>query len=1028
MAQKNSTKKFASLLSLILASLLCLTLFFFTACNKETESTKEPTYTYTDVDDGTIANANFSYGQANTALTSFPNRSFSGWNIATDNSATSSKVDSGVINVSNEGWDNLIKKFYNDSELKDYIGFNINDYNEQVEGLTATQKSEKYLEFFKEKFNTKFSNPSKSDASTKENNVLMINNYLDKVNSSASEKVTYKGTAQKVTSSSKVTLEAGKLYELSVWVKTDNLAGNIPNDENYGANIRLINTFNGQTQGDFRISNIKDTEWTKYTIYVQADKEYECTFTLVLGLGYGNGSNNSLYYTEGTAYFDNISFKEVNEVDSTITYTTSSLDYTSEEVVENKIATKNTNTAFKYDMSVSDSNAFIANFTKGSFLTDNEHAFPTVSSTGTGGNGDAEYNVEISKDASEILTATVKEGSYTLKFDNNGSNFEVAPKSYYYYTFSIKTDNLENNPLGTADTTVFIHDVNGIYDIKSTNVLINDTNGEWQKFSIIVNNNFDTVREFYLEVVIGPTDISKVAHLYEYACGKVSFTTPQTYTNTIPENAEDDKFYSLISSKADKNIALYAGFSSADAYEDEVSSETYNFTPSNAQFGSIIFEPTVVDGYKGVVSNHQFIKNDKNAEAKINTRSGKGDNGNYAGLINTKYLFDTNSQYDANLKNKIAQALGYVEGDKEFTHIQPLMIYNANQDDNYGFISTSKNIAKSSYAKVNVSLKVTNGATAYVYLVDTSSIDKSVMNFVDFTVNTTAGEVNNNNKTVDGNALQFALKVSEKSATNDNGWVDVEFYIATGAEEKNFRVEVWNGDRNGKDKSTGFVFIENINITTTDAFTEPSRLADAHNLDGIFKNHEFTSSDQLFAYTRELTELEKKFNSESENVDKVSYNPTYVWAKYETTIYASFNTLEPVIVDPYETDEEEDEGTGCTAKTDPSTFWLSFSSILLAGALVAALIALIVKRTILKRKRNASDAKSHYKVSSRIKSKKDINSKKETIVENKAEEIPEEIIEEQPEKAEEDTNKEQTLDEYVYGDVQNFGEEDKKDE
>jgi flagellar biosynthesis/type III secretory pathway M-ring protein FliF/YscJ len=143
-------------------------------------------------------------------------------------------------------------------------------------------------------------------------------------------------------------------------------------------------------------------------------------------------------------------------------------------------------------------------------------------------------------------------------------------------------------------------------------------------------------------------------------------------------------------------------------------------------------------------------------------------------------------------------------------------------------------------------------------------------------------------------------------------------------------------------------------------------------------------------------------------------------------VYAVFNTIDPVEVDPYANAEEEtEEESGCTAKTDPSSFWLSFSSILLGVALVFAILMLVVKNIRRRRKANASDAKSHFKVTSRVSSKKDAKKEVKTVKVEEPEEVEQEIIEEEVVESEE---KEEALDDYVYGDVQDFGENDNNED
>ena len=187
---------------------------------------------------------------------------------------------------------------------------------------------------------------------------------------------------------------------------------------------------------------------------------------------------------------------------------------------------------------------------------------------------------------------------------------------------------------------------------------------------------------------------------------------------------------------------------------------------------------------------------------------------------------------------------------------------------------------------------------------------------------------------------------------------------------------------------------------------------------------------ESYMHQRELDAIEEKFNNEQSSVDtKVSYDAKYVWVKGENFAYAVYNTIDPVAVDPYanETEDEESANGGCTAETDPSTFWLSFSSILLGAVLVLAIIMLFVKNIKRRHKRNEKDAKSHYNVKSRYNKKNKSSKPKKQEFDDYEEEVEEpvtpaeEVVEEQP------NEETETPDDYVYGDVQDFGEEEKND-
>ena len=139
-------------------------------------------------------------------------------------------------------------------------------------------------------------------------------------------------------------------------------------------------------------------------------------------------------------------------------------------------------------------------------------------------------------------------------------------------------------------------------------------------------------------------------------------------------------------------------------------------------------------------------------------------------------------------------------------------------------------------------------------------------------------------------------------------------------------------------------------------------------------------------------------------------------------VYAIYNTLEPFESDPYaNVDDDYNGGSGCNVKTDSSSFWLGFSSILLAVVLVLAILALIVKRVRSKRKANRKDAKSHYTVKSRVQTSKTSKKPVKKVVKEEPAEEAEETATESEDNTESETPAEQNLDDYVYGDVQNFG-------
>lgn len=1014
------SKKLKSLLVLLITLCVFCTCAFAVACNDDenTDSDSAKTYSYVETDTETLSNANFAYATHGKTAEDFPISSLTGWTRAVDNSAKTSDVDSGVISVASDSWNKVFDKLYGDS---DFVAV----YKELYPDDLADDKTDdEKKEFLK----NEFANPAKHSDDA-DDFIYMLNNYTTSTLG--------KGTAQRIRSSSSVSVKKGEIYKISVYAYANVISGD-------GANVRFTNTVSGNTQAEFQVNDIKAKEWKEYTVYFVANGDYDCTFTLSLGLGYGNGSVNALDdYVMGTVFFDDIKVEKFEGNLADIDFdddAEQSLAFGAEDPKTVSAASTN---VFKYDM----------NFDTDGYFYRILNANQTV-------NVDRTATVEI-KDENN--------GYFTIGTDDE-SNYE----KYVIVAFKLQ-NNL--NKLGSTDVTVNVVD---IYDedpadqdppiietrkaVATFSTVAKDEN-DFENCYIVVRNNFkNQERNFYLELVIGPTDLTAVSAASEYASGSVTISeVGYTAANYISSEKYQNKnkninykLYSFFNSNANATTALYAGYNADYTVHNHAN---FTLTPTKANIGEITEHPTAVSGYSGLVSDHILIKGETpntSLETKINDRTQFTENG-YAGLINTKYL--------AAYSNSGLSAV--LDGLHDEDDIQPIVIYNNyadGKDNHYGYIGTQQTVSASSYAKVSVQIKVFGeNAKAFIYLVDTSKSEKDVMHFVDFTVNTAEGLDNAavNGKTLSGADYKFVIEVNEDSPVGEDGWVQVNFYLATGADAKNFRVEVWNGGRDGgtETESVGYVVVNSIEINTASAFTEPTSIYNAFtdSSNPLYKDFD-TDGKGFIAYTRELTDTEKEFNKEYPD-QAVSYKPSYVWAKNDTTIYAVFNTVNPTEHNPYDDLPEEEEESGCAAESDPSTFWLSFSSILLAVVLVAAIVALIIKRYHAKRKDRKSDAKSQYKVKSRTESQKEIRKAKERALKADATAEADETtdsetadetaepVEQSAETPEQTENGNAETDEteqtgYVYGEVQDFGDmtfdipeenkaenaEDKKDE
>lgn len=998
------TLKTRLILGLTILCLLFTCLFGLTAC-KNDKAISDPTYsnTQTTEDDGDIKNATFAIGSDKTDDDAFPITSATGWTKAADNSATSSTVNSGIVKTTADSWKKTVKTLYADADFANYIENEFGKSKDDIKTAIKADKGEDYTvtdddvaEYVAENY---YKNPAKR-ADNADDYVYMLNNFRDKTHHQF-------GTAQKLTSASTLTLEKGKNYKITVWVKTANIAGS-----GNGANIRLTNSFGGVSQAEVAIDGIKVTEWTEYTLYVKASNDYDCSATLVLGLGYGDGSSTAgANYNEGTVYFDDVTLTEVEDASSVPAVATGNTLVFGE--TDRKTLTASSGNVYVYDMNANLGTTALSTLTLTHKLTESN----VEGSSGKYTHGTYTYDGS----SGEV---TLDKSSVTLSLTS--ADFKVNNEEYFYLSFYVK------NALNKFGSTAFTVDV---WDIPATGEKVkraavytsSEVSEDWTRVDILVKNNFvaDTTttstpvpKTFSVDIVIGPTVVSADVKNADYASGTISFkdftyktgkTDKEDYVTTEYTDGTDNPEYkiynSLLAAKANATVALYAG-NVAD-YTAKEETTNYAFTYAPGDIGTIQTQAADVNGYYGVTAKHEYVYNGNDAETKTNVRNGKGDSdGNIAGLINTKYLDDY--KLAANLGIDIEAQIGDY-GDED---IQAIMIYNKNAG-HYGFIGTSKTVSASAYAKVSVTLKVNGDAKAYVYLVDVASNDNQVMEFENFTVNTDAS--GNKDAKIENKKLAF------EGIGKTDDFVTLTFYVAAGATEKTFRVEVWNGGRDGEEtsKSEGFVFVKDITVTTSSAFTEPTRYADAFSSSSspLFGVNPATAD--VAAYVRELTSTEKAFNKEYPD-QAISYSATYVWAKTDDVIYAVYNTLDPVESDPYANVDDEEETSGCAAETDPSTFWLSFSSILLGVVLVLAIIALLVKTMRRRRIANRNDAKTQYKVKSRIETHKENQKRNAKRAEEKAEEIAEEVpetVEEEPE-----TEKpEQNLDDYVYGDVQDFG-------
>ena len=1043
----NSRLNFRFVSIIVLSLLLIVSVFGFIACDNSDSSTDdEKTFTYIEKDEQIIKNGNFEYGTQDTELKDFSVIAPNDWSVLVDNSAVSSLITSGIINTSETSYKKLLSVLYEDADFITYIKSQLNFPYQAISEAKETAEAIKeetinVLMNGSEDYGgvpAYFANPGVHE-DAEGTKILMLNNY--NTNSS--------GTAMCAESSSTVTIKKGTHGLITFRVKTINLQNGTGKN---GANVRLVNSFGSITQEDYGIYNIiTDGEWKKFTLYVKGDSNSDVNVQVVLGLGFGGGNATiSRDYVQGTVFFDDVKFEEIEEKDLPAVANITVFDYTL-TTSEKRVLLPfdgDWETPYLYSMSLNESiESAIGLFDNVTFINDEDHCYFTkshteigsgpVTSVGILGDKSSVESVALYEDGSKITVSGIKNAAYSIKLTSD--LFSVDREGYAFITFKMNVD------LGRFDTkgvSVYVYDVSGSPNIVSSPVKFSTKDGVLTG-RILVKNNFPKTSEtqytkdFYLVFAIGPTSFASTYKEVDFSSGEVSIfdvkvakgytyqyerdysVDPYTYDSSV--ETENYDYYTIFSGIADSTISLYAGYETD--YSEETDESDYSLHPAGSEVNGIENAPTAVSYYSGVVSNHIYVTESETATAEVNTRTGEGDaDGNVAGLINTKYI-DNYTMAD-----EINAALDY----KGSTPIQPIMIYN-NTANAYGFIGQRSTISATSFASITVRVRVVGDAKANVYIIDATRSNKEIAT-ISFTPN--ADKYGNDQS---GLGMMNA-KLSFENITADmmeaDGWLKLTFYIATGNNAHDFRVELWNGSRDGSAEgaSEGFVFFDSVLVTTSAAFEEPENYASINILKQLITEGKLADATAYY-YKRQLDSVEIEYNKTHTDSPVVYYaKPIYVFN--DKIQYVIYNSIDPLPVDPYESEEEEPTQS-CVSESNPSQFWLSFSSILLGAVLILAIIALFIKNLRRRHKANRNDAKSHYSVKSRYnkKAKKDLKDIEEEVSEESesTEETTEEIPEEPTEEVTEEENKEaETLEEFVYGDVQDFGElttnEDKPEE
>lgn len=762
-----------------LIALSCTVAFSATAlaaCDDDDDDTST-----SKTDNCKIANGNFEYYSDDDFLSVI--NSPDSWtksvgNDGNGNSASSSIKASGIINTDEELWTEMTtsthtatsvsdaENNWDDMTVKDRLYFyeqiEDGDYedSDDIDELSDFDLYEDYTYGIDYDDLPDCENPLTRDgAAEDESSVLMIHNY----------RTDGYGTAQKYTSSTTITLEKNTSAVFSVWVKTEDLTYNDGKTVggNRGAYIGITHTVGDVTMDEMQITDIdtssvtENNGWKQYTVYLKGCTYSSSTFTVVLGLGKGS-TQNRFEYVQGYAFFDDVECTLLTnaEYDAatqsagtyTVPYCTTFTDAT--EKIFDVYGDYSDNTTFALDMYQGFSSFDITNDTSVdisltketyngiSYTTTNykglgistENDVTEVTSLASLKNTDNSYlksvvnkdfeNYPFASSEDMIMLLSADGAAYTAEMKANSDAFTLGPDSYKMISFWVKTSALDSFT-GASITLVDGDNESSIAAFDSTTVATINLDDEedlfdgWVQCFFFVQNETKVDQSFYLKFSYGPTTIVGTTKA-DYGEGYAAFTNFEALDMNSDEFAlvsTGDQAVS-VSLSGNSNSSTY-GFDST-IYSDTDAIEEGLATPLN---------------YMGVDGGSTYVGGTEYSYANSNE---------YAGLINKEYATNYAENYtsgnwlDYLLKAEdisITSALSTVEWWNRIfgSSTQPLLIVNA-VEQSYGYIASSTtSFSSSSYTTLSVKVKVSAGAIAYVYLIDTSDVTKGYGDCVNIT-------------------------------------------------------------------------------------------------------------------------------------------------------------------------------------------------------------------------------------------------------------------------------------------------------
>ena len=276
------------------------------------------------------------------------------------------------------------------------------------------------------------------------------------------------------------------------------------------------------------------------------------------------------------------------------------------------------------------------------------------------------------------------------------------------------------------------------------------------------------------------------------------------------------------------------------------------------------------------------------------------------------------------------------------------------------------------------------------------------------------------------------IEVVNPSTTEASEWITVTFYVHTGNEAKNYRLEVWAGDRDNKTDGipkNGYVFFDRYSSTSisnydallkeavADLEDDGDKLNDEDKLiDSIAKYYTFTFYDSVNYLRYDVNEDKDEIGNLYASYDQSAYSEELIYLVYDdmngertgtpSTIRFINYAASDVTVEPDETTPDNGNNDDDNESKPISTgdILLIVSSALLGIVLIFVIVMLLVRHFAGKRKRGTKATAvqdKRYKPSAKKTALKEEEDEENPFVKNRkakeaAEQAEEAPVEDEP--------------------------------